>query len=59
MLKCEMTPMDVESQHAAYYADRDRFPAGSIEFDSGMLMRGLPHEWHQLTDVPELAAVAS
>ena len=55
MLKWEMAPMEVESQHCAFYSDEKRFPAGSIEFDSGLLMRGLPHEWHQLTDILELA----
>jgi len=55
MLKWDMVPMEVESQHSAFYSDAQRFPAGSIEFDSGLLMRGLPHEWHQLTDIPELA----
>jgi hypothetical protein len=50
-----MEPMEVESQHCAFYSDSQRFPAGSIDFDCGLLMRGLPHEWHQLTDIPELA----
>ena len=56
MLKWQMAPMQVESQHCAFYSDPQRFPAGSIDFDCGLLMRGLPHEWHQLTDIPELAA---
>lgn len=57
-LKWEMTPMEVESQHSAFYCDPERFPAGSVDFDSGLLMRGLPHEWHQLADIPELAVSA-
>jgi hypothetical protein len=55
MLKWEMVPMEIESQHCAFYADSQRFPAGSLDFDCGLLMRGLPHEWHQLTDIPEMA----
>lgn len=55
MLKWEIVPMEIESQHCAFYADSQRFPAGSLNFDCGLLMRGLPHEWHQLTDHPELA----
>jgi hypothetical protein len=55
MLKWEMVPMEIESQHCAFYANSQSFPAGSLEFDCGLLMRGLPHEWHQLTDIPELA----
>jgi hypothetical protein len=54
-LKWAMVPMDVESQHCVFYSNSRRFPAGSIGFDCGLLMRGLPHEWHQITDVPELA----
>ena len=54
-LEWAMVPMEVESQHCAFYSDTSRFPRGSIEFDSGVLMRGLSHEWHQMTDVPELA----
>src|SRR5262249_44428943 len=44
-----MVPMEVEAQHCAFYSDTSRFPRGSIEFDSGALMRGLSHEWHQMT----------
>ena len=57
-LKWEMTPLEVDSQHASFYSDPLRFPAGSIEFDCGLLMRGIEHEWHQLTDIPELASRA-
>ena len=56
MLKWEMLPLEIESQHCAFYSDPRRFPAGSLEIDCGLLMRGLPHEWHQLTDIPEMAA---
>jgi len=55
-LKWEIAPMNVESQHCEFFADVRRFPAGSIEFDCCLLMRGLPHEWHQLTEIPELAS---
>jgi hypothetical protein len=55
VLKWEMVPMEIESQHCAFYSDLQRFPSGSVEFDCGLLMRGVPHEFHELTDVPELA----
>jgi hypothetical protein len=58
MLKWEMVPIEIESQQCAFYADPQRFPSGSIAFDCGLLMRGLPHEWHQLRDIPELAVNA-
>jgi hypothetical protein len=43
---------------AAFYADTTRFPAGSAVLDGAVLMRGIPHEWHELADVPELATSA-
>jgi len=54
--KWEMTPLEVESHHSAFYSDAQRFPSGSLEFDCGLLMRGIAHEWHQLTDIPKLVA---
>jgi Uncharacterized conserved protein (COG2071) len=54
-LNWAMVPMEVESQRCPFYSDSPQFPAGSVEFNCGLLMRGLPHEWHQITDVPELA----
>ena len=49
-------PLAVDEIHSAYFSDNHRFPQGSIEFDHALLMRGIPHEWHELRDVPELAA---
>jgi uncharacterized protein YqjF (DUF2071 family) len=57
MLRWEMTPLDVQLKRAAFYFDTSRFPSGSVEFDCGLAMRGLPHEWHELEDVPELAGI--
>jgi hypothetical protein len=38
-------PLDVEWALAGYYADRARFPSGSVEYDCTLLMRDIPHEW--------------
>jgi len=54
-LKWAMVPMEIESQRSAFFSDSKRFPVGSIEFDCALLMRGVPHEWHQIADIPELA----
>jgi hypothetical protein len=53
----EMSPLEVEHVASTFYDDRDRFPEGSIGLDGAVLMRGIPHEWHELRDIPELAAV--
>jgi len=54
----KMEPLAVDDVRAAFYADRARFPAGSAVLDGAVLMRGVPHEWHELADVPELATTA-
>jgi hypothetical protein len=56
-LRWEMTPVSIEGLHSAFYEDVTRFPRGSVGFDCGVLMRGIPHEWHALRDVPELAGM--
>lgn len=35
---------------SSFFAVRTRFPEGSIEFDHALVMRDLPHEWHQAED---------
>jgi hypothetical protein len=50
-----MEPLIVERVASAFYDDTERFPKGSIGLDGAVLMRGIPHEWHELDDVPELA----
>lgn len=57
MLRWEMTPLKVQLKRAAFYFESTRFPAGSVQFDCGLAMRGLPHEWHEIEDVPELAGM--
>jgi hypothetical protein len=37
MLKWDMVPMEIESQYCAFYSDSERFPAGTLEFDCGLL----------------------
>jgi hypothetical protein len=54
----KMEPLAVDDVRAAFYADTMRFPAGSAVLDCAVLMRGIPHEWHELGDVPELATSA-
>ena len=42
----QLEPLHVESVSSRYFADPGRFPRGSIAFDSALLMRNVPHEWH-------------
>lgn len=41
-----VTPLTVNKVHSGYFDDRTRFPADEIEFDHGLLMRDICHEWH-------------
>ncbi|HTH46451.1 MAG TPA: DUF2071 domain-containing protein [Candidatus Limnocylindria bacterium] len=41
-------PFAVESVAASYFDDPVRFPAGSVEFDSALVMRGIQHHWRAL-----------
>jgi len=52
-LRWEVEPLRVVESRAVFY---EQFPRGSIELDSALVMRGLPHEWHALPDVPDLGA---
>ena len=36
---------------SSYFDDHSVFPAGSIEFDCALLMRGIEHEWHGKSDL--------
>ena len=45
-------PLHVESVYSRYFADPERFPPGSIAFDSALLIRNVPHEWHPVAGSP-------
>lgn len=46
-----VSALDLEEMHSSYFADATRFPAGSVQFDHALLMRDIPHEWHQAEDL--------
>lgn len=45
-------PLKIHRLHTAFFEDAARFPRGSLTFDSALLMRGIPHEWHELDKMP-------
>jgi hypothetical protein len=47
-------PLAVRRVESSFFADPELFPAGSVQFDSALLMRGIPHEWrsHDSLHVP-------
>lgn len=44
-------PLAVQEVHSSYFADSTKFPAGSISFDHGLIMRNIEHEWHGTPDL--------
>lgn len=41
----EVKPLSVEVARSSYFADTEKFPEGSIEFDCALIMRNIEHEW--------------
>ena len=56
----QVETLDVEWVVSTYFADRRRFPPGSIEYDCTLVMRDIPHEWHPVPEpcVPAADCVA-
>lgn len=53
-LRCrnwQMEPLAVASVSSSFFDDESLFPAGSIEFDCALLMRGIEHQWHEREDL--------
>jgi hypothetical protein len=46
-----VTPLAIERAHSSYFADAERFPAGSVGFDCALIMRDIAHEWQAATNL--------
>lgn len=46
--------LEVGLSKCSFYSDTSWFPRGSVEFDCGLMLRAVPHEWHEIADVPRL-----
>lgn len=49
----------VSSVQSSYFEDRARFPSDSIQFDHALVMRDIPHEWHQAKEMIHPSSVRS
>src|SRR5207302_5907788 len=47
----KVEPLEVKSVYSSYFADRAKFPEGSVTFDCALLMRNMEHEWHNAPDL--------
>ncbi len=45
-LSWAVEPLAIEWVRSSFFDDPLRFPRGSVEFDSALLMRGIEHRWH-------------
>jgi hypothetical protein len=46
-----IAPLEIESARSAFFTDVQKFPPGSVELDSALVMRNIPHEWHSRPDL--------
>ena len=44
-------PLEIDHVHSSYFSETSLFPAGSVEFDSALLMRNIEHEWRRAPDL--------
>jgi hypothetical protein len=47
-------PLSVELKKASFFFHPQRFPKGTVEFDCALIMRRVPHEWHEIKEAPRL-----
>ncbi|HEX3999632.1 MAG TPA: hypothetical protein VHX65_13855 [Pirellulales bacterium] len=40
------TPLAIDHVESSFFDDARRFPRGTVEFDSALLMRRIEHQWH-------------
>jgi hypothetical protein len=49
-LEWRVKALTTEKVQSSFFDDQTRFPEGAIEFDHALIMRNVPHEWHQEKD---------
>ena len=45
-LNWSVEPLEIAHVESSFFDDRRRFPRGTVEFDSALLMRRIEHQWH-------------
>lgn len=58
-LNWTVLPLTINEAQSCFFDDRERFPAGSVELDCALLMRGIEHEWHSRPDLYLSSTAAS
>ena len=50
-LEWRVRALTVEEVESSFFSDAALFPVGSVQFDHALIMRDIPHEWHQSADM--------
>jgi uncharacterized protein YqjF (DUF2071 family) len=50
-MEWRLRALSISELESSFFADQQRFPKGSIEFDHALIMRDLRHEWHKADDL--------
>jgi hypothetical protein len=50
-LEWTIEPLTIDHASSAFYDDKTLFPDNSIQLDSALVMRNIPHEWHSRPDL--------
>ena len=45
-------PLEVQRVYSSFFSDESIFPAGSVSFDCGLLMRNIEHSWRNVPILP-------
>lgn len=53
----EMSTIRIVNMHSVFFQDGKRFAEDRIHFDCALLMRGIPHEWHEIDQMAEVAGI--
>jgi hypothetical protein len=44
-------PLEISNIYSSYFADKEKFPEGTVDFDHALIMRNIDHEWHTVDDL--------
>lgn len=47
----EVTPLEVTHAETSFFSNQLCLPSTCLEFDCGLLMRNIEHEWHSMPDI--------
>jgi len=50
-LEWRVRALEVAQVESSFFANGERFPKGSVEFDHALVMRDVAHEWHAAEDL--------